>query len=113
MWVSLISSNLCGGVNSFRSWDISNILDGLTCAPTYEERVYPNPADDQATLQFTNSKGIKKVIIFNFQQQKVMESQVIDQGNIILSLQGLPEGMYAVHIEENGRKSIKRLSIKK
>ncbi len=74
-------------------------------------RFYPNPVSD-ATAQLTlESDGAANVQVFNAAGQQVMNEQTTGRQNT-LNLENLDQGLYFLHVEQDGVTEVKKFIIK-
>jgi len=64
-----------------------------------ELRLYPNPTDSYLTLDFKNSKTVKKVSVFDL-RGNLKEVKITQENQLTLDLFGLQKGSYLVRIQE-------------
>ena len=69
--------------------------------------IYPNPADDQITVEATN---IENVTIFNMMGQKVYESSV-NSDNVVLNMSDFNAGMYMINVKTAEFETTQRISV--
>ncbi len=69
--------------------------------------VYPNPADDQVTIEAT---AIENVTVFNMMGQKVYESSV-NTDKVVLNMSEMPAGIYMINVVTADFETTKRISI--
>lgn len=65
-------------------------------------RVYPNPAKDFVTVDWSAyPKDISEIAVYNIQGQQMKKLSLVSQNNrlVQLSLEGMPEGMYLIHMK--------------
>jgi hypothetical protein len=113
MSVSLVASNSCASTNAYGEWQTTDMVDGYRCHITYDELVYPNPASEQLTVQFSAAKGAKSVCVYDKNQVKVMEQEVKDEDHFVLPILNLPDGLYMIQIKEGELYTTKRVLIKR
>ncbi|MCB0762638.1 MAG: T9SS type A sorting domain-containing protein [Flavobacteriales bacterium] len=78
--------------------------------------VYPNPAEDQITLQFNHEvHGDAVVTIYNLNGQVVSQENLSDVFNktYSLSTDSMENGMYLVNVEANGTSFQQRVTVAK
>ena len=64
------------------------------------QRIYPNPAQTQLTIEPGESNGNNLISIYNLQGQLVLQQQS-NQSKVELNIESLPKGMYIVKITNN------------
>jgi hypothetical protein len=69
--------------------------------------IYPNPADEQITIEATN---IENVTIFNMMGQKVYESSV-NTDNVVLNMSDFNAGMYMINVKTADFETTQRISV--
>lgn len=77
----------------------SNEIEGL--------QVYPNPATDVVNIS-SDANALKEVAIFDLTGKKVLETETMNSVNV----SSLNAGVYMLQVEENGKKSSRKLVIK-
>lgn len=84
----------------------TNLSPGLS--PQERGVVWPNPASDEITISFTNSKSNAPATIrlYDLTGRIVMEEKIASSGknSITLNIASLNKGMYMVEMEVNGEK---------
>jgi len=72
--------------------------------------VFPNPANGQFNVMFTNSySGTTHMEVYNLSGQRVMQRQV-NENQVVVDLTGYPSGMYLLHLRnEHGSEAVKLL----
>ena len=92
--------------------EIQAVIDAVNDSLSLEEnslsvfKLYPNPAKNQFTIQFTTSLSLEKVTIYNTLGQEVLTSK-----NTIVDTSTLTSGSYIVEITTNNGKASKNLII--
>ncbi len=79
-------------------------------------KLFPNPASDEATIQFNFNETLDlNVRVFNNLGQVVIESEVkeMQAGTTQLDLSNLPSGMYMVQITDGENNYTEKLTVKK
>jgi hypothetical protein len=74
-------------------------------------KLYPNPAQQDVSIQLAHFHGKAKVVIFNSLGQKVLEKDLLEN-NTTLSLDGFVAGIYLVQVNDGDDVSTKRLLVK-
>jgi len=78
--------------------------------------LYPNPAENQATLSYNFDKNVDlKVVLVNPVGQEVLsinENNAL-RGEVMLDISSLQSGMYFVRISDGNRSTVKRLMIQR
>lgn len=94
--------------------EIGNGPTGIKDIATLQSVVYPNPASSSLTI-LTNEKGKIKYTLTNSLSQVVLsQTNQVDLNNKIqIDVQGIPTGFYFLKLEQNGRHSIHKITIKK
>jgi len=79
--------------------------------------IYPNPANNNLTLDFTSENSNKSILsITNIIGEKIKESQINTVAGINtfnLNLEGINNGVYFINLINNSSKSTKKLVISK
>ncbi|NQX90944.1 MAG: T9SS type A sorting domain-containing protein [Flavobacteriales bacterium] len=60
--------------------------------------MYPNPADEELTLQLDENSDVTKVQIINSVGQTIVEKNGIDQNTVTMDLTNVPSGWYIVRV---------------
>jgi hypothetical protein len=80
-------------------------------------RVWPNPAQDRAQLSFETSQvGEAQLTLYNLTGQAVLSHQLATQpgeNQTVISLQGLPNGMYWLQVQAGSDFGIRPLTIQR
>jgi hypothetical protein len=85
---------------------LSSATAGLENKNLFDTKVYPNPTSDTWIISTPNNI-ITSIEVFNLLGKRVV-SQVNNSNNIIVSTQGLTNGIYIARITtEQGTKSLK------
>ena len=104
-----LSSPLNGGVSnnsgSVQVFDLSAVLS-LENKDLIQFSLYPNPSNDEFTIQLNGNIGLEKVSIYNQLGQLVKVSSTDTTG-----IQDLSSGIYFVEISTDQGKSIQKLII--
>lgn len=75
---------------------------------------FPNPADNQLTVRFTGAPAPVTILLFDAAGQQVYKEYIKDFGGQYdqqIGLQGLPEGLFLLTIEQEGRVFNEKLMI--
>ncbi|MGZ4034859.1 MAG: T9SS type A sorting domain-containing protein [Bacteroidia bacterium] len=73
--------------------------------------VYPNPANDQVTIEISDSKLKNSYVRFyNMMGQVIYQTEIITS-NSVINVSSFAKGIYTVGIENNGNKVFKKLII--
>ncbi len=80
---------------------------GIDNAQEQEITVYPNPVDDNLTIE---AKDIKNVSVYNLTGQKVFESKV-NADEVNLNMSDFQSGIYMIQIETSEYTTTKRISV--
>ncbi len=88
-----------------RIFDVSGLLS-VKEQTILNFKLYPNPTNNQFTIQLNNSSVIEKVSIYNMLGQEVLASK-----EIVVNTSGLTSGTYIVAIETNQGEAFKTLII--
>ena len=76
--------------------------------------VYPNPVQEQLTIQLNSYWGELEVSVINALGQVVLSKRYTPQsGEVELNLARIPAGMYFIQLAAKGRKIITRSVVKK
>ena len=102
------SSQFRTGISNPSSIEETNIVEKVS--------IYPNPANDIATLSFTTTKKSKTAItIFNILGEVVYSNEIgsLASGQHIMpiSTSGISEGMYFVNLITNNKIITKKITI--
>lgn len=74
--------------------------------------VYPNPATNNIVIQ-TSERGNMKYTLTNIVGNKILQSEANTDtnGKVPVSVKGIISGVYFLHVECNGKKSVHKLNI--
>ncbi|MGZ4116612.1 MAG: T9SS type A sorting domain-containing protein [Bacteroidia bacterium] len=73
--------------------------------------VYPNPANDQVTIEISDPKLKNSYVRFyNMMGQVIYQTEIITS-NSVINVSSFAKGIYTVGIENNGNKVFKKLII--
>jgi hypothetical protein len=65
---------------------------------------YPNPVNDNLTIQIKSNEQIEEVCSYNIMgQQKIMKFQEIDENRISVELSSLKTGLYIIELKGNNK----------
>ena len=81
--------------------------DGIEDLTIDQVAIYPNPADNQITIEAAN---IENVTIFNMMGQKVYESAV-NTNNVVLNMSDFNAGMYMINVKTAEYETSQRISV--
>ncbi len=96
------------GINTNDAWKLVNVATvGIQeSAQTVELSVFPNPATGMVTIKASNSIVGKEYALFDLLGNVVMQG-VFQNESTTLNLQGLPSGMFVLHVGATTAKIIK------
>ena len=79
------------------------------------QAIYPNPANEQIILSAGNDIANGMLIIYNQIGQTVWQEQIVAMANdqVAISVAALPEGVYTLVVEEDGRSDRTQLIIQR
>ncbi|MCS6933982.1 MAG: T9SS type A sorting domain-containing protein [Chitinophagales bacterium] len=65
----------------------------------YDIRVFPNPARDYIYIQLPAYRHATQALLFDLHQRMIAQTNFSPDGNAVLSLHGIPSGMYMLFTE--------------
>lgn len=91
---------------------LGNGPTGIIDVNTLESVVYPNPADNEFTILTTEKGAIKYSLANSLGQVLISNEDKMDLNNKIqVNTNYLAPGFYYLKLEQNGKKSIHKISI--
>ncbi len=104
-----------GWTQTFASTAYVNPSDGVNNVnfATFSSRVYPNPVNDQAVVEFRNDNNASFTFeIYSVEGRLIQRSNHITDNRIIFNRGSLPAGIYAYKLEGNHSVSTGKLIIR-
>lgn len=99
--ISSTYSNACGSVSTCTYF---TNLDALTS-------LFPNPSDDQLTLNLANDGVLKNVSLYNSNQERILTKETREK-KIIIETRPFPNGSYILRVSMNGKVAAYNVRIK-
>ena len=94
--------------------EIGNGPTGVNDVTTLQSVVYPNPASSELTVVTTERGKMKYTLINALGQTLLTQTNDIDLNNKVkIDVQKIPSGFYYLKLEQNGKNSIHKITIKK
>lgn len=92
-------------IDNFSIYDYS----GIASSNSYENMLYPNPANDMLTVDLSAISGeVPRITLFSITGQMMMNQMAEGNGITVLNLEDLPSGMYSVLIRSNSIQLVKK-----
>lgn len=86
--------------------------DAAKKAEVIAAKIYPNPAQDQITIQFGSEvNGIHQVAILDLSGKTVMQTQVNGQKRVVMQVKQLPPGLYLIQVKGEKQMSFKIIKL--
>lgn len=110
--VTLKVSNECGNTSLTQNISV-NLTTGVVALgnPDMEVDVYPNPSKDVVFIESKSDVNIQKVALFNILGQQVLFRNNKDMKKVNISVAGLSNGIYMLHIETNKGLIIRKIEM--
>ncbi|WBO86717.1 T9SS type A sorting domain-containing protein [Hymenobacter yonginensis] len=104
-YVTVVTQNACGSTTSSQTIDVPGCSTGTRFA------VYPNPAQDETTVEnLAAPSEAFDVVLYNGQGRLIYEKRAA-RGKVRLPLRELPPGLYHLHTGNGRQKETRTLQV--
>ena len=84
-------------------------IGDLTVNPGFE--AFPNPASEQIRIRADKDWENATIELWNAIGDKVMEFEMNEKGEELIELEGLPSGIYFIHIRDENRRGTQKVNV--
>ncbi len=115
-WTLRVTDYFLGNVGNINSWSIEICSAEFLNSDTFTKDIfslYPNPADNNVTLQFNQNNQFTKTEIFDLNGRIIKSIDFKSPSSSeIINVSDLNSGIYLVKVSQNNKKTVKKLIVK-
>lgn len=100
------------GIPDFCVAQVTLDVHAMDAGSPLEVQLYPNPASDELSIDFTGNTQVKKLRILNLAGQEMYTFETA-QAEVELKLGQLSSGMYLLLVEQDGQRALRKFEIRK